>query len=143
MTAELDHAEGEPSRDAGSVNPADPDGIMFEKHNSPADDLVTEQMVNAACDAYCSTDGNDFVDFPSMKAALRAVAPLIAERAVIDKGYQDLQAWREGNEIGRAAEREGEQAFRLRVTKRTSRTSEAGKRRDAQLPGCSHKGDAT
>jgi hypothetical protein len=31
----------------------------------------------------------------------------------------------------------------LRVTRRTSRTSEAGKRRDAKLPGCSSKGDAT
>jgi hypothetical protein len=31
----------------------------------------------------------------------------------------------------------------LRVTRRTSRTTGAGKRRDASLPGCSHKGDAT
>jgi hypothetical protein len=71
--------------------------------DEPADDLVTEEMVDAASYELARWSA---LSTSSVRAALRAVAPLIAALAVIDKGYRDLQAWRDGNEAGRAAERE-------------------------------------
>jgi hypothetical protein len=78
--------------------------------DTKADDLVTAEMVKAAGQALCDYQGDPSGRWnyyeEEARFALRAVAPMIAARAVIDKGYRDLQAWRDGNEVGRAAERE-------------------------------------
>jgi hypothetical protein len=70
-----------------TTDPAD--GIMFEKHNSPADDLVTEEIIVKASDAY---DEVTNVNFKAMRAALRAVAPMIAARALVPQLTQTATA---------------------------------------------------
>jgi hypothetical protein len=69
--------------------PADQDGIMFEKHNSAADDLVTEEIITEVAARIWNNRGASAID--TAEAILRAVAPLIAARAIA-RHYDDLAA---------------------------------------------------
>jgi hypothetical protein len=80
-----------------------PDGIMFEKHNSPADDLVTDEMERAYFRVFYAAEGSA----PEKAAvALRAVAPMIAAGARYRQTEELVEA-EHAMQAGRiAAERE-------------------------------------
>jgi hypothetical protein len=90
-----------------TTDPAD--GIMFEKHNSPADDLVTEEMVTRAGHELWALHGVHAPN-PAVAAALRAVAPLIAARAVAHLGEWEIV---DQTESSRAVAAEREACLRL------------------------------
>jgi hypothetical protein len=68
-----------------------------------SDDLVTEEMVG---DAFCAWHGARGTDAERIDAALRAVAPLIAERASAGAQHVRASAVRRADEHARADERE-------------------------------------
>jgi hypothetical protein len=86
----------------------DPDGIMFLKHNSPAaDDLVTEEMLDVAVEAIADPAGDYAQVFrEELLTALRAVAPMIAERARFRNEQATGLQWNAAWVSGARAERE-------------------------------------
>jgi hypothetical protein len=80
-----------------------PTPAQTQREHDPADDLVTEEMVEVAKRAkrHNGDDGHD-----GMAAALRAVAPMIAARAVAaERAHWDDEEWAAGS-AAVAAERE-------------------------------------